>query len=292
MDADAGPSVRTHEGLVAGAGRRGRARRPGLGHGQRRQHRRHHGQRPAAHGPHQGRGPPGHRHADPGASAAPRPCCSTPAPTPSAAPSGWSSSPRWARCTPATASASPTRGSACCRSARSPPRATRWSRRPTSCWPTRRWIGSTGATFVGNVEGRDLMTDAVDVVVTDGFTGNVALKTLEGGMRALVGGVLGAFEHRRRHPGRGRGAAAGPGPALRPARPREHGRRHAAGRRRGLHHQPRLVVGHRHRQRHRRGRTSWSWATWSSTSGPPPPRWPEPASRSAAGQAAVSLNGV
>ena len=56
------------------------------------------------------------------------------------------------------------------------------------------WIGSTGATFIGNVEGRDLMTDAADVVVTDGFTGNVALKTLEGGMRALVGGVLGAFE--------------------------------------------------------------------------------------------------
>jgi len=48
--------------------------------------------------------------------------------------------------------------------------------------------------FVGNVEGRDLMTDAADVVVTDGFTGNVALKTLEGAMRALVGGVLGAFD--------------------------------------------------------------------------------------------------
>ena len=58
----------------------------------------------------------------------------------------------------------------------------------------RGWIGSTGAIFVGNVEGRDLMTDAADVVVTDGFTGNVALKTLEGGMRALVGGVLAAFD--------------------------------------------------------------------------------------------------
>jgi glycerol-3-phosphate acyltransferase PlsX len=39
--------------------------------------------------------------------------------------------------------------------------------------------------FVGNVEGRDLMTADVDVVVTDGFTGNVALKTLEGGMRFI-----------------------------------------------------------------------------------------------------------
>jgi glycerol-3-phosphate acyltransferase PlsX len=50
-----------------------------------------------------------------------------------------------------------------------------------------------GGRFVGNVEGRDLMTADVDVVVTDGFTGNVALKTLEGGMKALVGAVVGAL---------------------------------------------------------------------------------------------------
>jgi phosphate acyltransferase len=47
-----------------------------------------------------------------------------------------------------------------------------------------------GARFIGNVEGRDLMTDRVDVVVTDGFTGNVALKTLEGGIRFVVNKVL------------------------------------------------------------------------------------------------------
>ena len=40
------------------------------------------------------------------------------------------------------------------------------------------WIGATGAQFIGNVEGRDIMTDDVDVVVTDGFTGNVALNSL------------------------------------------------------------------------------------------------------------------
>jgi glycerol-3-phosphate acyltransferase PlsX len=51
-----------------------------------------------------------------------------------------------------------------------------------------------GGKFIGNVEGRDLMTADVDVVVTDGFTGNVALKTLEGGMKALVGAVVGALE--------------------------------------------------------------------------------------------------
>jgi len=49
------------------------------------------------------------------------------------------------------------------------------------------------AEFLGNVEGRDIMTDAVDVIVTDGFTGNVALKTLEGAMRALVNALFGVF---------------------------------------------------------------------------------------------------
>ncbi len=43
--------------------------------------------------------------------------------------------------------------------------------------------------FVGNVEGRDLLGDTADVIVTDGFTGNVALKTLEGTARAVAGAV-------------------------------------------------------------------------------------------------------
>ncbi len=51
-----------------------------------------------------------------------------------------------------------------------------------------------GAEFVGNVEGRDLMTGAADVVVTDGFTGNVALKTLEGSLRTLVDALLAVFD--------------------------------------------------------------------------------------------------
>jgi len=56
------------------------------------------------------------------------------------------------------------------------------------------WIGDSGARFIGNVEGRDLMTDAADVVVTDGFTGNVALKTLEGGMKSLIAALFAAFD--------------------------------------------------------------------------------------------------
>jgi phosphate acyltransferase len=41
-------------------------------------------------------------------------------------------------------------------------------------------LKNAGLNFVGNVEGRDLLTGIADVVVTDGFTGNVALKVLEG----------------------------------------------------------------------------------------------------------------
>jgi glycerol-3-phosphate acyltransferase PlsX len=50
-----------------------------------------------------------------------------------------------------------------------------------------------GVRFIGNVEGRDVMSDAVDVVVTDGFTGNVVLKTLEGSMRFAFQTVLSAL---------------------------------------------------------------------------------------------------
>jgi len=55
-------------------------------------------------------------------------------------------------------------------------------------------LAAAGGIFVGNVEGRDLLTDDIDVVVTDGFTGNVALKSLEGGMKALVARLLEAFD--------------------------------------------------------------------------------------------------
>jgi glycerol-3-phosphate acyltransferase PlsX len=40
--------------------------------------------------------------------------------------------------------------------------------------------------FAGNVESRGLLEGDVDVVVTDGFTGNVALKALEGTIRSLL----------------------------------------------------------------------------------------------------------
>jgi glycerol-3-phosphate acyltransferase PlsX len=48
--------------------------------------------------------------------------------------------------------------------------------------------------FVGNVEGRDFMRSGVDVIVTDGFTGNVALKSIEGAIRGTAGLVFAVLE--------------------------------------------------------------------------------------------------
>lgn len=47
-----------------------------------------------------------------------------------------------------------------------------------------------GIDFVGNVEGRDLARNTADVIVTDGFTGNVVLKTAEGASAMVVRSVL------------------------------------------------------------------------------------------------------
>ncbi len=44
--------------------------------------------------------------------------------------------------------------------------------------------------FVGNVEGRDVATDKADVIVTDGFTGNILLKTMEGAAQVVARYVL------------------------------------------------------------------------------------------------------
>src|SRR5581483_2687390 len=41
--------------------------------------------------------------------------------------------------------------------------------------------------FVGNVEGKDIPSGAVDVVVCDGFTGNVVLKLFEGLVSSITG---------------------------------------------------------------------------------------------------------
>ncbi|MCL4448315.1 MAG: phosphate acyltransferase PlsX [Actinobacteria bacterium] len=48
--------------------------------------------------------------------------------------------------------------------------------------------------FIGNVEGRDLLKGVADVVVTDGFTGNVVLKTLEGALKFFMSQLMGVMD--------------------------------------------------------------------------------------------------
>jgi glycerol-3-phosphate acyltransferase PlsX len=47
-------------------------------------------------------------------------------------------------------------------------------------------LRTAGLRFAGNTEGRTLLDGEADVVVADGFTGNVALKTLEGTVKSLL----------------------------------------------------------------------------------------------------------
>ena len=48
--------------------------------------------------------------------------------------------------------------------------------------------------FYGNIEGRDIMNRVVDMVVTDGFTGNVALKTIEGSAKGIMRALRGTID--------------------------------------------------------------------------------------------------
>lgn len=51
--------------------------------------------------------------------------------------------------------------------------------------------------FTGNIEGSDLLSGKVDVIVTDGFTGNVALKTIEGAGAFATEQMRAAFQGSR-----------------------------------------------------------------------------------------------
>jgi glycerol-3-phosphate acyltransferase PlsX len=72
-----------------------------------------------------------------------------------------------------------------------------------------RLAAATGIRFTGNLEGNDLLAGTADVIVTDGFTGNVVLKTIEGTAKAVGRAVSAAARS-------GPVAAAG-GLLLRPA---------------------------------------------------------------------------
>ncbi|HMW45319.1 MAG TPA: phosphate acyltransferase PlsX, partial [Solirubrobacterales bacterium] len=53
-------------------------------------------------------------------------------------------------------------------------------------------VGAGEFDFIGNVEGRDLPAGNADVIVTDGFTGNVVTKALEGTVKRVVGEISAA----------------------------------------------------------------------------------------------------
>jgi glycerol-3-phosphate acyltransferase PlsX len=55
-------------------------------------------------------------------------------------------------------------------------------------------LRSSGLRFSGNTEGRTLLEGDADVIVADGFTGNVALKTLEGTVRSLLDALRSELE--------------------------------------------------------------------------------------------------
>ena len=107
--------------------------------------------------------------------------------------------------------------------------------------------------FIGNVEGRDIFNGHADVIVCDGFVGNVALKTSEGigrfvrdalreSLTSTVTAQVGALLSRS---------------AFNDFRRRldytEYGGAPLLGRARRLHHRPRLLERSRHLQRHSRG---------------------------------------
>ena len=198
----------------------------------------------AAHGPDPGREPAGHRHADPGAGPHPHGAARRRGQRRVPARVAACSSPRWAPCSPGSATASPSPGWACCRSARSPTKGTPLVKETHKLLDGSDALRAAGGRFIGNVEGRDVMTDDVDVVVTDGFTGNVVLKTLEGGMRTLVGAIFEAFGSTPET----QAASEVLLPALMPlyasARPRQHRWGHAPRARGDLPDLPRLVLGH------------------------------------------------
>ncbi|MEE8386886.1 MAG: phosphate acyltransferase PlsX, partial [Dehalococcoidia bacterium] len=57
-------------------------------------------------------------------------------------------------------------------------------------------LAGSDLNFIGNVEGRDVPTGSADVIVTDGFTGNVVIKTMEGMADFIMGQLKVAIKSR------------------------------------------------------------------------------------------------
>ena len=111
-------------------------------------------------------------------------------------------------------------------------------------------LKETGLNFIGNVEGRDVFNGSVDVIVTDGFTGNVILKVSEA-LAEMVQSMLREEIKRTLQASVGFLLSQGRLPPLQAARRLLGVRRGAAAGRQGLrHHLPRPFVGQGREERH------------------------------------------
>ncbi len=84
---------------------------------------------------------------------------------------------------------------------------------------------AAGLRFEGNTEGRSLLEGDADVIVCDGFTGNVALKTLEGTIRSVLDALRSEIRSSVARPARRPADPPGRPRAARAARPRHLRRR-------------------------------------------------------------------
>ena len=72
-------------------------------------------------------------------------------------------------------------------------------------------LAASDLDFRGNAEGRDILEGAADVLVTDGFTGNVALKAVEGTIRTLLDSLREEITATRPEPSAGCSSVPPPG---------------------------------------------------------------------------------
>ena len=100
--------------------------------------------------------------------------CWTSAPTPTARPNGWRSSPSWGAPMRGTCWASPIPRVALLSNGEEKTKGNQLVQE------THALLEQLGLKIVGNVEGKDITRGLADVIVTDGFVGNVAIKTAEG----------------------------------------------------------------------------------------------------------------
>ena len=110
-------------------------------------------------------------------------------------------------------------------------------------------LRSADLRFGGNTEGRTLLEGEADVIVADGFTGNVALKTLEGTVKSLLDALRSELEASARGKARRRSHPAGRTQAARSPRSRDLRRRLPARAERARRHRARLELARRDRER-------------------------------------------